>query len=153
MPPAVDPRHGDAALVTSLSDVPSDDGSKYTSEALTGLTAGLLDQLDVTVYALYVQDYRAPISWRPTLANPAAMSAITCQNGNGHEVGFAEEFCKPVRAHWAQQSSETEKALMLEATRSPRPTCSAAVISRSKTGRQGYPDNTDHLLQEQWAGS
>ncbi|RSO08051.1 hypothetical protein DMH26_03520 [Streptomyces sp. WAC 05379] len=133
--------------------MPSDDGSKYTSEALTGLTAGLLDQLDVTVYALYVQDYGAPIGRRPPLANPAAMSANISQNGDGHEVGFAEEFWKPVRGHWAQQSSETEKALMLEAASSPGPTCSAAVISRSKTGRQGYPDNTDHLLQERWAGS
>ncbi|MFF8352931.1 hypothetical protein ACF063_05720 [Streptomyces chartreusis] len=133
--------------------MPSGDGFKYTSEALAGLTAGLLDQLDVTVYVLYVQDYRAPIGWRPTLAYPAVVSAIISQNGNGYVVGFAEGFWKAVCAHWVQQSSETEKALMLEAASSPGPTCSAAVISRSKTGRQGYPDNTDHLLQERWAGS
>ncbi|MGW6791885.1 DCL family protein [Streptomyces chartreusis] len=108
---------------------PSGDGFKYTSEALTRLTAGLLDQPDVTAYALYVQDYGAPIGRRLALANTAAMSAITCQSGNGHEVGFAEGFWKPVGARWVVQSSETEKALMLEATRSPGPTCSAAVVT------------------------
>ncbi|CAM5667434.1 MULTISPECIES: alpha/beta hydrolase [Streptomyces] len=104
-----------------LSDAPSVDDFDYTFEALTELTAGLLDQLGVTRYAMYVQDYGAPIGWRLALANPAAVTAIISQNGNGYEAGFAEDFWKPVRAYWAEQNSETEKALRqaltLEVTR------------------------------------
>lgn len=104
-----------------LSDAPSVDDFDYTFEALTELTAGLLDQLGVTQYAMYVQDYGAPIGWRLALANPAAVTAIISQNGNGYEAGFADDFWKPVRAYWAEQNSETEKALRqaltLEVTR------------------------------------
>ena len=46
---------------------------------------------------MYVQDYGAPVGWRLALANPAAVTAIITQNGNGYEAGFAEEFWKPVR--------------------------------------------------------
>ncbi|MEU9522781.1 alpha/beta hydrolase [Streptomyces sp. NPDC048224] len=104
-----------------LSDAPPADEFDYTFDALGDLTAGLLGQLGVSSYALYVQDYGAPIGWRLALADPAAVTAIISQNGNGYESGFGEEFWEPVRAYWAQQSPETEKALRqaltLEVTR------------------------------------
>jgi len=94
----------------------------YTFDALTDLTEGLLDQLGVDRYAIYVQDYGAPIGWRLALANPAAITAIITQNGNGYDAGFVESFWKTV---WAYQSAptapETENAVRqfftLEATR------------------------------------
>ncbi len=54
-----------------LSDAPSVEEFDYTFDALTDLTEGLLDQLGVTRYAIYVQDYGAPIGWRLALAAPA----------------------------------------------------------------------------------
>jgi pimeloyl-ACP methyl ester carboxylesterase len=83
----------------------------YSFDALAGLTGGLLDQLGVTRYAMYVHDYGAPVGWRLALADPGAVSAIITQNGNGYEVGFAEEFWKPVRAYWQDQNPQTEAAL------------------------------------------
>src|SRR5215813_2171388 len=62
-----------------LSDAPSADEFTYTFDALAGLTAALLDQLQITRYALYVQDYGAPIGWRLALAGPEAVSAIITQ--------------------------------------------------------------------------
>ena len=53
-----------------LSDAPPADEFSYTFDALAGLTAGLLDQLGVTRYAMYVQDYGAPVGWRLALADP-----------------------------------------------------------------------------------
>jgi pimeloyl-ACP methyl ester carboxylesterase len=41
----------------------------------------------------------APVGWRLALADPAAVTAIITQNGNGYEVGFAEKFWKPVREY------------------------------------------------------
>lgn len=104
-----------------LSDAPSVADFDYTFDALADLTSGLLGQLGITRYAIYVQDYGAPVGWRLALADPAAVTAIISQNGNGYEAGFAEEFWKPVRAYWQEQSPQTEpgvrSALTLEAIR------------------------------------
>ena len=103
------------------SDAPPADEFRYTFDALADLTGALLGQLGVIRYALYVQDYGAPVGWRLALVNPAAVTAIITQNGNGYEAGFAEDFWKPVRDYWAEQNPETEaavrQALTLEAIR------------------------------------
>src|SRR5579862_2145358 len=80
-----------------LSDAPPAGEFAYTFDALAGLTEALLGQLGVTRYALYVQDYGAPVGWRLALADPDAISAITTQNGNGYEAGFMADFWKPVQ--------------------------------------------------------
>jgi pimeloyl-ACP methyl ester carboxylesterase len=104
-----------------LSDTPPADEFGYSFDALAGLTAGLLGQLGVSRYAVYVHDYGAPIGWRLALSHPDAVSAIITQNGNGYEAGFTEGFWKPVREFWQEQTSETEagvrQALTLEAIR------------------------------------
>ncbi|WNI24911.1 alpha/beta fold hydrolase [Streptomyces sp. ITFR-16] len=51
------------------SDAPPVEEFTYTFDALAELTSGLLDQLGLDRYALYVQDYGAPIAmsmaWSP----------------------------------------------------------------------------------------
>jgi pimeloyl-ACP methyl ester carboxylesterase len=104
-----------------LSDAPPADTFGYTFDALAGLTAALLRQLEISRYAMYVHDYGAPIGWRLALADPAAVTAIVTQNGNGYEAGFTETFWKPVRQYWHEQSPLTEgpvrEALTLEGIR------------------------------------
>jgi pimeloyl-ACP methyl ester carboxylesterase len=104
-----------------LSDAPSVDEFDYSFDALAGLTAALLVQLGVGRYAMYVQDYGAPVGWRLALSNPDSISAIITQNGNGYEAGFARAFWKPVREYWHDQNPETEaavrQALTLDAIR------------------------------------
>ncbi|WP_326565203.1 alpha/beta hydrolase [Amycolatopsis rhabdoformis] len=94
-----------------LSDAPSADEFDYTFDALTELTAGLLRQLGVTRYAIYVQDYGAPIGWRLALADPGAITAIVTQNGNGYDAGFVEGFWKVVWDYQAEQNAETEAGI------------------------------------------
>jgi pimeloyl-ACP methyl ester carboxylesterase len=94
-----------------LSDAPPADEFGYTFDALAVLTTDLLRQLGVTRFAMYVQDYGAPVGWRLALADPAAVTAIITQNGNGYEVGLAEEFWQPVREYWRQQNPQTEAAV------------------------------------------
>lgn len=104
-----------------LSDAPPVDEFGYTFDALTGLTAGLLAELGITRYALYVQDYGAPIGWRLALADPAAITAIITQNGNGYDAGFVKGFWQTVWDYQREQTPETEaavrSALTLDATR------------------------------------
>jgi pimeloyl-ACP methyl ester carboxylesterase len=104
-----------------LSDAPPADQFGFTFDALAGLTEDLLNQLGIGRYALYVQDYGAPVGWRLALANPEAVTAVITQNGNGYDAGFTEDFWKPVRDHWHEQNPRTEagvrQALTLEAIR------------------------------------
>jgi pimeloyl-ACP methyl ester carboxylesterase len=104
-----------------LSDAPSVADFDYTFDALTELTEGLLQSLGINRYAIYVQDYGAPIGWRLALHNPSAIEAIISQNGNAYDAGFVESFWKIVRAYQDQQTDENESAvrqfLTLDATR------------------------------------
>ena len=94
-----------------LSDAPPVDEFDYTFDALADLTAELLAQLGVTRYAIYVQDYGAPIGWRLALKDPEAVSAIVSQNGNAYEAGFVEDFWKPIWAYAQDKGLENETAL------------------------------------------
>src|SRR5579875_3283915 len=46
-----------------LSDAPGVEDFDYSFDALAALTAGLLRILGIERYAMYVQDYGAPIGW------------------------------------------------------------------------------------------
>ncbi|MGE2715225.1 alpha/beta fold hydrolase [Mycolicibacterium litorale] len=94
-----------------LSDAPGIDEFHYTFDGLTALTAGLLEHLGVTQYAIYVQDYGAPIGWRLALADPEAVTAVITQSGNGYDAGFVDSFWKPVWAYHHEQTPETEEAM------------------------------------------
>ena len=103
------------------SDAPSTDEFDYTFDALADHTAGLLSQLGVTRYAIYVQDYGAPVGWRLALRDPSAVTAIVTQNGNGYDAGFVDSGWQPVWAYQREQTPETAAALRqfltFEATR------------------------------------
>lgn len=93
------------------SDAPSAEVFDYTFDALTDLTAGLLDHLGVTRYAIYVQDYGAPIGWRLAVRRPEAITAIVTQNGNGYVEGFVEDFWSTVWNYHREQTPQTEAAV------------------------------------------
>jgi len=104
-----------------LSDAPGVDEFDYTFDALTVLTAGVLRTLGIDRYAMFVQDYGAPIGWRLALRDPTAITAIISQNGNGYDAGFVESFWKAVWDYHTEQTAQTDAAvrqfLTLDATR------------------------------------
>jgi pimeloyl-ACP methyl ester carboxylesterase len=104
-----------------LSDAPAVSEFEYTFDALARLTSGLLERLGVDRYAIYVQDYGAPIGWRLALRTPEAITAVITQNGNGYNEGFVESFWGGVRAYQRDPGPANEEgirgALSLEATR------------------------------------
>lgn len=94
-----------------LSDAPSVDEFDYSFDALAEITSALLADLGIRKYAIYVQDYGAPIGWRLALENPSAITAIITQNGNAYEEGFVESFWADVWAYAANQNEQTETAI------------------------------------------
>jgi pimeloyl-ACP methyl ester carboxylesterase len=93
------------------SSAPSTTDFTYTFDALTEVTRGFLAGLGVHRYAIYVQDYGAPIGWRLALASPEAVLAVVSQNGNAYEEGFVPDFWEPIWAYGAQRSPENEARL------------------------------------------
>jgi pimeloyl-ACP methyl ester carboxylesterase len=94
-----------------LSDAPGVDEFDYTFDALADSTEALLAQLDIDRYAIYVQDYGAPIGWRLALRHPEAITAIVTQNGNGYDEGFVESFWTSVWDYQREQTPATEAAV------------------------------------------
>ena len=93
------------------SDAPPVGEFAYSFDALTDITEGLLDQLGLTRYAIYVHDYGAPIGWRLALRHPQAITAIVTQSGNGYDEGFVEGFWRTVWDYQRDQNPDTEAAI------------------------------------------
>ncbi|AKU93603.1 Alpha/beta hydrolase fold precursor [Labilithrix luteola] len=92
------------------SDMPERDQFAYTFDHFANLIDGLLDQLGVKRYAMYVMDYGAPVGWRLALKHPERITGLIVQNGNAYEEGL-KEFWEPLKAYWADGSSERRRAL------------------------------------------
>jgi len=94
------------------SDAPGVEDFTYIFDSLAHLTGALLDQLGVHRFAMYVQDYGAPIGWRLVLAAPHAVSAVITQNGNGYEAGFFDSFwTRRAQAYGQNPTAATEAAV------------------------------------------
>jgi len=114
------------------SSAPAVDDFPYTFDALADVTARFLEEVGVTRYTVYVQDYGAPVAWRLALRDPAAIEGIISQNGNAYEEGFVEDFWAPIWAYAAAPSPENESAL--------RPALERAAVEWQYT--HGVPDPT-----------
>ncbi|MFF2518140.1 alpha/beta fold hydrolase [Streptomyces sp. NPDC058086] len=103
------------------SAMPTVDEFDYTFDALTDVTAGLLEQLGVDRFAVYAQDYGAPIAWRLATGSPQRITAIITQNGNGYTDGFVKAFWDGLFTYAENPTPENEAplraALTLELTR------------------------------------
>ncbi|MFJ3671072.1 alpha/beta fold hydrolase [Streptomyces sp. NPDC090106] len=71
-----------------FSDAPAVDDFEYSFENLASITLDLIDQLDLRTFALYIQDYGAPIGLRIASRNPERVTALLVQSGNAYLEGF-----------------------------------------------------------------
>ncbi|MCX4819568.1 alpha/beta hydrolase [Streptomyces sp. NBC_01142] len=90
------------------SAAPSAANFPYTFAELAVLTAEFTEQLGLTRFALYIQDYGAPIGLRLALAHPERITAIVTQNGNAYREGLGADAWAPVLALIADRTPETE---------------------------------------------
>ncbi|MER7516416.1 alpha/beta fold hydrolase [Streptomyces sp. NPDC126499] len=80
----------------------------YTFAELAALTSDFTEALGLDRFALYVQDYGAPIGLRLALAHPERVTAIVTQNGNAYEEGLGADAWAPVLALIAERTAKTE---------------------------------------------
>ncbi|MFD9882198.1 alpha/beta fold hydrolase [Streptomyces alboflavus] len=79
----------------------------YTFAELALVTAEFTEKIGLDRFALYVQDYGAPIGLRLALAHPDRVTAIVTQNGNAYEDGLGKEAWAPVFAYIAAPGEDT----------------------------------------------
>jgi len=82
----------------------------YTFARYAELMDGLVTQLGVKQYAMYLMDYGAPVGYRLALKHPVRVTALIIQNGNAYEEGL-KEFWDPVKVYWADPSEANRQAL------------------------------------------
>ena len=82
----------------------------YTFDALADVNEKLLAELDVDRYAIFVQDYGAPIGWRLALRHPEQITAIVSQNGNAYTEGFVEGFWAGLFAYASDPADPAKEA-------------------------------------------
>ncbi|MFE5331278.1 alpha/beta fold hydrolase [Embleya sp. NPDC056575] len=70
------------------SDAPAVDTFPYSFDKLTEVTLKLVDHLGLDRFALYIQDYGAPIGLRIAAAHPERVTALISQSGNAYLEGF-----------------------------------------------------------------
>jgi hypothetical protein len=93
------------------SDMPDQSQFEYTFDRFAALVDGLLHQLGINRYAMYVTDYGAPVGWRLALRHPDHISALIVQNGNAYEEGL-KEFWDPIKAYWKDPTERNAQPLM-----------------------------------------
>ena len=91
------------------SSMPSRDTFAYTFDNLAQVIDQLTEQLGLETYALYVQDYGAPIGYRLAVKHPERITAIVVQNGNAYEEGLDNDFWNPLKEYWKDPASKDKR--------------------------------------------
>jgi pimeloyl-ACP methyl ester carboxylesterase len=87
------------------SSMPPHDKFAYTFDNLAKVIDDFTEKVGLTKYALYVQDYGAPVGYRLASQHPDRITAIVVQNGNAYDEGLDNDFWKPIKAYWKEPNS------------------------------------------------
>lgn len=90
------------------SDAPSPANFSYTFDRLADCIRKLLVQLNVSRYALYLQDYGGPIGFRLAVLNPEHVAALVIQNAVAHLEGLSEAWTLR-KAWWLHREAHEQK--------------------------------------------
>ncbi len=96
------------------SSMPPRETFTYTFDNLADVVDEFTSALGLAKFALYVQDYGAPIGYRLASRHPERVTAIVVQNGNAYDEGLASDFWNPLKTYW-RQPDDREKRNALRA--------------------------------------
>jgi len=94
------------------SSMPPHDQFAYTFDNLANVVDEFTGKVGLTRYAIYVQDYGAPVGYRLAVRHPERITGIVVQNGNAYDEGLDNEFWRPIKEYWnAPHSKEKRDAI------------------------------------------
>jgi pimeloyl-ACP methyl ester carboxylesterase len=91
------------------SSMPPRDTFAYTFDNLAQVIDEFTAAVGLTRYAIYVQDYGAPVGYRLASRHPERITAVVVQNGNAYEEGLDNEFWKPIKAYWKEPAGKEKR--------------------------------------------
>src|SRR5262245_61192678 len=91
------------------SSMPPRNDFAYTFDNLAAVVDEFTVALGVSKYALYVQDYGAPVGYRLAARHPERVSAIVVQNANAYDEGLENDFWNPLKAYWHEPNSDAKR--------------------------------------------
>jgi pimeloyl-ACP methyl ester carboxylesterase len=91
------------------SSMPSPTEFEYSFDNLAKVVDKFTEAVGAKTFALYVQDYGAPIGFRIASAHPERITGLIIQNGNAYEEGL-RDFWVPFKAYWKEPSARTRRA-------------------------------------------
>ena len=74
----------------------------YTFDNLARVMERFTEELVLSRYTLYLQDYGAPVGFRLAVKHPEQVQALVIQNGNAYEEGL-RDFWIPLKAYWRER--------------------------------------------------
>ncbi len=92
------------------SDAPAANEFAYTFDSLTEHVTGLIDQLGLKSYVLYMQDYGGPVGFRIFAQRPDAVKGLIIQNANAYLDGVGDMPKAVFLPLWEKRDATTEAA-------------------------------------------
>src|SRR5215468_10350800 len=83
------------------SDFPDREKFGYSFAAYADIIDKFTQAIGLRRYALYIQDYGAPVGLRLALRAPERVTALIVQNGNAYEEGLSDAW-DPIKAYWRE---------------------------------------------------
>jgi len=100
------------------SDAPPPSSYTYTFDHLAETTNGLLEQLGIGRYSLFLHDYGGPVGFRIMLAHPERLQTLIISNANAYKDGLGAKWAG-IAQYWADRdahASVVDTFLSLAAT-------------------------------------
>jgi pimeloyl-ACP methyl ester carboxylesterase len=92
------------------SAFPSRERYAYSFANLARSIERFTEVLRLERYAIYIQDYGAPIGLRLALRRPERITALVVQNGNAYAEGLSAAW-DPLKAYWSAPTDQTREQL------------------------------------------
>ncbi|HEX7111934.1 MAG TPA: alpha/beta hydrolase [Mizugakiibacter sp.] len=92
------------------SDFPDPARFKYSFASYADIIDRFTRKLGLDRYALYIQDYGAPVGLRLALLAPERVTALIVQNGNAYAEGLSDQW-DPLKAYWREPTKVNREKL------------------------------------------
>jgi len=92
------------------SDFPARQAFNYGFAAYAEIIDKFTQAIGLQRYALYIQDYGAPVGLRLALRAPERVTALIVQNGNAYEEGLSDAW-NPIKDYWRDPTAANRDRL------------------------------------------
>lgn len=90
------------------SEAPSVDKYDYTFDNIAKTIKYFLEEMGISRYTLFMQDYGGPVGFRIAMAAPENVQAIIIQNANAYEDGLGAKWTH-ISKFWADPTAHSEQ--------------------------------------------